>query len=107
MDQDRLRRRVHGREQAKEIIAIVDFSNPDAIAAFIDEITCTLCPKETEAKRMDKQRQFSEFSNYVLTFGEHKGMRLENIPRWYLEWLADSSTETLEMVQGYLEATEE
>ena len=109
MDQERLQRRVQGRKLANQILELVDnrFRNPDCVEAFLHELRTNLLPEKVAEETKHRDRQFAEFANYRLGFGEHKGSKLEDIPRQYLEWLADSSTETLEMVTGYLEATEE
>lgn len=103
---ERIRRRVHGREQAREILSLIDLPHSDCVDGFLDELASVLKPKQTEAESVERKRQFAEFANYRLERGEHAGQKLEDIPREYLEWWYDSSIESLETITGYLEATE-
>lgn len=110
MDKDRLDRRVHGRKEAREVLRCVDLPYPDHIDAFIDEIVSTLrppVPVDKARAKIERERAYAEFANYQLKFGQHNRERLENAPREYLEWLRDSTEETLRMVGGYLDLTED
>lgn len=105
MNTDRLNLRVHGRKQAREVLTLVDLTESESVDAFIDEIESTLRPKkqvDEKTLRIERERAFSEFAGFELKFGQYAGMRLDRIPRDYLEWLRDSSEELLSSLDGFL-----
>lgn len=110
MDVDRLKRRVAGRQQAKDVIDILSLPHPDMVDGFLNEIASILKPvtaEDSAKSRIEKQRVYAEFACHRLGFGKYKGVPLENVPRDFLEWLLESSEETVRMVGGYLESTED
>lgn len=110
MNKQRLERRVDGRRQADAALGLVELSTPDHVDGFIDQVVTKLRPPEPideKKQRIEQARSYAEFANHRLRFGEHNGEKLESIPRDYLEWLRESSAETLRMIEGYLDATEE
>lgn len=110
MDKQRLERRVFGRQQADAALGLVELTHSDHIDGFIDQVVTKLrppVPVDEKKQRIERERAYAEFANHRIQFGEHRGEKLEVIPRDYLEWLRESSAETLRMIEGYLDATEE
>lgn len=105
MDQDRLKRRVDGRTQAKAILELLTLDHPDKITAFLDELRSTLQPKEVTAEVQSAKRRLSELASHELKYGIHGGERLDDIPRDYLGWMVDDGQKTIDIIRAYLLAT--
>lgn len=107
LDQGRLERRKHGREQARAVLGLIDLPHPDCKNAFFDELESVLRPKDSGVQGEKRRASIRELSKHVIEFGAHAGKRLDEIPREYLHWLAKSSEETMQALVSYLDATKD
>lgn len=105
MDQERLKRRVDGRTQAKAILELLTLDHPDKLEAFLDEVRSTLQPEKVLAEAVQEQRRLSELAAVRLKYGQYAGQRLDDVDRDYLEWMIDEGRETLATIEAFLKAT--
>ena len=107
MDHERLKLRVQGRQQATAVIGLVDLPHRECADAFFDELRRQLLPEVVAVEAAKHQRTIRELSAHTLDFGQHAGKRLDEIDRDYLEWLLQSSEQTVSAIGAYLKATDE
>lgn len=105
IDNARVARRVNGRQQAKDIVSLLNLDHQDKIDAFFDELRSLIQPKQVEVERAAQKRRLSELSSFKLRYGIHADVRLDDVPRDYLHWLVGDSETTVDVVREYLEAT--
>lgn len=105
MDQERLKRRVEGRNQAKAILDLLTLDHPDKIAAFLDELRSTLQPVEVLSEVVADQKRLSDIAAVRLPRGRYEGERLDDVPRDYLDWWIRDGEEWAERIGAYLAAT--
>lgn len=103
---ERLRRRLAGAAQAREVFGLLTLEDGDAINGFVDAVLGQFRPNETEAAKAERSRaRLSELAAVTLPRGIHADKRLDDVPREYLHWWIRDGEEWAEKIAAYLAAT--
>lgn len=108
---ERTARRKRGRELAEILLSMLDVEDrePRTAEAMLHAIREALLPdavrKEAEERidaEMEDRRRYESVRGWTLPFGKHAGMRLDECPSEYVEWLGGSMDEQYGVIQDFL-----
>ena len=89
--------RVEGRKWAEDVLAAMGDTTPAYRLGFWRRMKRELHPQEIDSKAMT-DREARTFGRSIVEFGKHRGLRVDDVPLEYWEWLADENSK----VQRYL-----
>ena len=94
--------RIQGRKDLEALVNMMegDADYRDGVARGCLTFAEHLIPKGETLLTMTPE-QVRQFETETITFGKHAGQRYGDVPREYLEWLADQAVR----LQSYLRAT--
>ena len=103
----RINDRAIGREIARTMMELVKDVPPDSDIAmgFIDTVKDILLVEVQQKEQEKREETLEELSKVRVQFGQHKGQRLDEVPRDYLEWLCDQNVHFYDQARLYLNLT--
>lgn len=83
--------RIDGRRWAEELLADVHLARPAFQQGFMRRMLAEFKANEIDRRAMTDE-QAREFGAVLIQFGKHSGLRYDDAPLDYLEWLADQNS---------------
>lgn len=102
---ERLRLRAAGRAEARDFAEMLSITDPESLAAFLDELNDLLKPPKSPEQVKKEQQTISQLSIMLIPRGVHMGKQFDEVPREYLHWWVSSSDEITKLIAEYLELT--
>lgn len=104
---ERLKLRAAGRGQARSLRKSMSITDPEAIAAFLDEMNDLLKPLLPTVESCLDIPTIRQLSAIELPRGIHVGKRLDEAPRDYLHWWVTESDAITNDIARYLDLTKD